>query len=103
MMLFTGTDHSLKLFDPQNSSTPAVTLNPSGQPYWLNFGPCPDTRAVSPDGIDRSSGILVVGAGTKAGTTITRRNAMRVTEDGVVLIQESGDIPMGEFSGGPRP
>lgn len=103
MMLLGGGDHSLKLFGPSDPANAAITMNPSGLSHWMIVGPYPDTEAVSPDGNDRSQGVLVIGAGTKAGATITRRNALRVTEDGVVLIRESGDIPMGEFSAGPRP
>ena len=100
MMLLAGADHSLRLFRPSDSANAAITLNPSGQSYWLNFGPYPDTSAATTvGGTNRTKGIFVVGAGTNA----TRRNAMRITEDGVVLIQESGDIPMGEFTAGPRP
>ena len=71
-------------------------LNPQGP---VVLGPYHDTTVDAATGNDPNQGVLVVGAGTKT----ARRNALRITEDGVVLIQESGDIPMGEFSHGPRP
>ncbi len=103
MMLLAGADHSLRLFAPSDPANAAITLNPSGQSYLLNFGPYPDTANDTATGTDKTKGILVIGAGSKVGATVTPRNAMRITDDGVMLIQESGDIPMGEFANGPRP
>lgn len=78
--------------------------NPNGQ---IVIGPYNNTDTDPPSHTVRTSGVLVIGAGkatTTGGiTTVTRRNAMRITDDGVVLIQESGDIPMGDFTAGPRP
>lgn len=54
------------------------------------------------DSGNHALGVLTVGAGSGADPT-QRRNAMRITEDGVVLIQEQGDLSMGIFRSGPRP
>lgn len=51
------------------------------------------------DSGDRKQGVFVVGAGTAE----TKKNAMRITDDGVILIQPQGDISMGEFMSGEQP
>jgi hypothetical protein len=48
------------------------------------------------------TGVLIVGTGT-GDAEATRQNAMRILEDGTVLIKESGDIGMGTFKTGPKP
>ena len=47
----------------------------------------------------RTEGVFVVGAGTMA----MPKNAMRVTEDGIILIPRQGDLLMGAFIGGDQP
>jgi hypothetical protein len=48
----------------------------------------------------RSTSVFMVGAGSSAGTSL---NALRVREDGVVLVNAAGDISMGGFQEGERP
>lgn len=55
-----------------------------------------------PNHTDHTRGLLIIGNGT-AGDTAHRSNALRVIEDGTVLIPEGGDISMGDFTKGPRP
>ena len=54
-----------------------------------------------------ADGVFVVGAGSgvvgSQVPNLERQNAMRVLEDGTVLIQERGDLSMGSFQAGPRP
>lgn len=53
-------------------------------------------------GVDHTLGVFVVGTGT--GTlTNQRKNAMRILDDGTILIQEKGDLSMGNFKSGPTP
>ena len=50
---------------------------------------------------NHGQGLFVVGAGTGVGTNA--KNAMRVLEDGTIVIQPAGDIDMGIFNEGERP
>lgn len=54
---------------------------------------------------NRKQGILVIGAGFPAvgPTAEVRRNAMRIRDDGTILIQRQGDLSMGEFTVGEQP
>lgn len=75
--------------------------NPAGP---VVIGRYPDTSPDAASGTDRTKGVLVIAAGTKDATNgITPRNALRVLDDGTVLIRPGGDILMGEFTAGPRP
>lgn len=62
-----------------------------------------DTRTndatTAPAATDHTKGVFVVGAGTEG----TRKNAIRVMNDGTVLVKTSGDISPGEFTNGPTP
>ncbi|MEQ1853006.1 MAG: hypothetical protein ABMA01_15620 [Chthoniobacteraceae bacterium] len=75
--------------------------NPVGQ---VVVGPYNDTAVQPNTGPwgNRATGVFVIGAGTGPATN-QRRNAMRVLNDGTVLVRPSGDISMGEFSAGPQP
>jgi hypothetical protein len=57
----------------------------------------PDATTTPPT--DRTAGVFIVGAG-QAGAP---KNAMRITADGRILIQPSGDIDMGAFTAGEKP
>ena len=88
-------------------SHPFPTLSvsvPITSPYGqVIIGPYNDT---SWDGAtSRAQGVFVVAAGNKNANTgvITPRNALRVLDDGTVLLRPSGDIIMGEFTAGPQP
>jgi hypothetical protein len=48
------------------------------------------------------SGLFVVGMGPGTGTT-PRKNALRVREDGTLLVRPAGDILMGDFQTGEQP
>ena len=76
--------------------------SPGGQ---VVIGPYHDVsflENVGPSG-NRATGVFVVAAGKKVGNTPAPLNALRVTDDGTVLIQRGGDISMGEFTAGPQP
>lgn len=66
-----------------------------------------DTRTIDPQGGDHTTGVFVVGYGTGPGVpgggAEVRRNALRVLDNGAVLVQPGGDIGMGQFTNGPRP
>ena len=47
-------------------------------------------------------GLFVVGMGSGTGTT-PRKNAIRVREDGTLLVRPSGDLSMGGFASGEQP
>jgi hypothetical protein len=49
--------------------------------------------------VSRADGAFIVGAGASE----TPRNALRVTDGGMVLVQPDGDISMGEFQSGEQP
>ena len=59
-----------------------------------------DTRT-NDGGVDHTQGILIVGAGTGPGSSAA--NAIRVLNDGTVLVKKSGNLSMGSFTNGPRP
>ncbi len=48
---------------------------------------------------DHTRGLLIIGNGSNAAAA----NALRVAEDGNILIPPQGDISMGPFTGGPKP
>lgn len=52
---------------------------------------------------NHGQGVFIVGAGTAATPPNARKNAMRVTEDGTILIPQQGDLLMGAFNGGDQP
>jgi hypothetical protein len=60
-----------------------------------------DTRTADA-GTDHTQGVFVVGVGTTDAAT-DRKNALRVTASGAILIQPSGDISMGGFQNGSTP
>ncbi|MCW1885037.1 hypothetical protein OKA04_09890 [Luteolibacter flavescens] len=57
------------------------------------------TEATTP-ATDRGKGVFTVGAGTG---TSARKNALRVTTSGKVLVQPSGELSMGTFTSGEKP
>ena len=89
-----------------------MTINPAGG-IWAGEGlsasmapqfvlgkfnnAAPDNTTTPPT--DRTKGVFIIGAGTSA----IPKNAMRVTEDGTILIQPAGDIDVGDFNEGERP
>lgn len=62
-----------------------------------------DTRtsdtSTTPAATNHTQGVFIVAAGTST----TRANAIRVLDDGTVLVKSSGDIGMGSFTNGPKP
>jgi hypothetical protein len=48
----------------------------------------------------RADSVFVVGTGTSGSA---RKNALRITADGKILIQPAGDISMGDFVDGQKP
>lgn len=54
------------------------------------------------EGRNRAAGLFIVGMGTGDGVA-QRKNALRVREDGTLLVQPAGDILMGGFQSGERP
>jgi len=60
-----------------------------------------DTRT-NDNGTNHTEGLFIVGNGTGTGGT-PRTNALRILEDGTVLIQPKGDISMGGFQAGRKP
>jgi len=62
-----------------------------------------DTRtsdtSTTPAATNHTQGVFIVAAGTST----TGANAIRVLDDGTVLVKNSGDIGMGSFTNGPRP
>ena len=107
-MMKLDSENRLSLFDSTDPTKAAIILNPNGRSLFdkpVVIGPYPDTSIETVNGTDRTKGVFVVAAGNKDAPTgvVTPRNALRVTEDGTILIQFSGDISMGEFTAGPRP
>jgi hypothetical protein len=72
-----------------------VTVGEWGQ---AAIGRYNDTRT-NDNGLDHTTGVLVVGCGTST----QRQNAMRIMDDGTILIKPAGDISMGAYTNGPRP
>ena len=100
-MMKLGTGNTLTLFDPGDPLNSGIILSPLGQTI---IGPYADNSLDAASGTDRTKGILVIAAGKKdAANVVTPRNALRVLEDGTVLIRPGGDIRMGEFTAGPQP
>lgn len=107
-MMKLDANNRLSLFDSTDPTKAAIILNPAGRSIFdkpVVIGPYPDTSIETVSGTDRTKGVFVVAAGNKHAPTgvVTPRNALRVLEDGTVLIQFSGDISMGEFTAGPQP
>jgi hypothetical protein len=51
---------------------------------------------------NRGEGLFIVGMGVGTGTT-PRKNAIRVREDGTLLVRPAGDLSMGGFESGEQP
>ena len=97
-MMKLGSGNALSLFDPADPKNVGIVLSPFGQTI---LGPYPNSAADATS--DRTQGVLVIAAGKKTETSVVPLNAMRVLDDGTILIQRSGDIGMGEFIAGPQP
>lgn len=54
------------------------------------------------NGVNHTEGVFIIGTGTGPAAN-QRANAMRVLDDGSILIKPSGDISMGEFESGAKP
>lgn len=58
--------------------------------------------SVDSEGRSHGAGLFVIGMGQGTGTT-PRKNALRVREDGTLLVRPAGDLSMGGFHGGEQP
>jgi hypothetical protein len=77
-----------------NISLGSTTVTPVGQKGQLVIGSYNTAKA----------GSLIIGAGSGiVGELNERQNALRVSDSGAVLVKESGDISMGEFTAGEQP
>jgi len=93
-----GTSSPLaKLTVNGNAALGVGLASASGQ---IVLGKYNDTRT-NDSGVDHTQGVLIVGAGTGSGSSAA--NAIRVLNDGTVLVKKSGNLSMGSFTNGPRP
>jgi hypothetical protein len=58
-----------------------------------------DTRT-NDSGTNHTQGVFIVGSGASASPGL---NAIRVTEDGTILVKRCGDLSMGSYVGGQQP
>ncbi len=87
-------------------TAPSVTMTTAA--VGAGIDKHPDTQVVVgrynntlvDDTSERTKGVFVVGAGS---SNTVRKNAMRILDDGSVLVQQSGDVSMGEFQSGEQP
>ncbi|RYD83124.1 MAG: hypothetical protein EOP84_08365, partial [Verrucomicrobiaceae bacterium] len=70
----------------------------SGQVVVGAYNDTTTDTSSEPDTI-RGEGVFIVGAGTSS----VRKNALRVTTSGKVLVQPSGELGMGTFTSGEKP
>ena len=79
----------------------------SSAPAQVVVGRHNDTTTDPNPLFDKTKGLFIVGAGSGvvggAGDIPEKRNALRVLEDGTVLVQPRGDLHMGDFTAGPQP
>jgi len=79
----------------------------SSAPAQVVVGRHNDTTTDPNPLLDKTKGLFIVGAGSGvvggAGDIPEKRNALRVLEDGTVLVQPRGDLHMGDFTAGPQP
>ena len=79
----------------------------SSAPAQVVVGRHNDTTTDPNPLLDKTKGLFIVGAGSGvvggAGDIPEKRNALRVLEDGTVLVQPRGDLQMGDFTAGPQP
>ena len=71
----------------------------SSAPGQVVVGKYNDATANTNANLDKTKGVFVVGAGTST----TKKHALRILDDGTVLIQPKGDLSMGQFTGGVAP
>lgn len=114
------TDDLLVVGNGTEPSAPsnALTIKKSGTAAFaggMSVGPGTNSRGsaqvvlgkynddtLDAQGTDHSSGLLIIGMGSGTGTA-PRKNALRVRENGTLLIRPAGDLSMGDFQGGEQP
>src|SRR4030095_15576073 len=95
-----------------NFGNPRLAINRTGgiaagdnlvvsQPSQVVIGKYNDTSTDS-EGRYRGNGLFIVGMGSGTGTQ-PRKNAMRITEEGTLLVRAAGDLSMGSFQAGDQP
>jgi hypothetical protein len=75
-----------------------VTSNAAAQLVAGRYNDTTTDATTTPQSV-RTNGVFIVGSGTASAP----KNAMRILDDGTILINPSGDISMGEFTTGEKP
>jgi hypothetical protein len=78
----------------------AVTSSNTSQVVLGRYNDLRTTDTTNNTTTNHTQGVFIVGTGT---STSARGNALRVLDDGTVLVKNSGDIAMGSFTNGPQP
>jgi hypothetical protein len=80
-----------------------VTASAAGQVVVGKYNDLNTADTTTVPNTNHTQGVFIVGAGQLVGGVEQRKNAIRVTANGAVLVQPGGDLLMGEFTNGEKP